>query len=126
MNKNKELTPLQQLRQNKREIKKQFKEDEERIASNWKYLTHNTGSVFFNTIFAGSKRLLESKGGEERIQTPFGSIGSSFSSIASGLASSLPMVWEFVQPMLIGFVVKKIKGLFTSKKKKRKKASDED
>lgn len=126
MSKNKELTPVQQLRLARKDLKHQFEKDEERIAANWKYLTHNTGSIFINTIFSSSKKLLEGRKGEERTQTPFGSIGS-FSAIASGIAGSLPMIWEIVQPMLIGFVVKKIKGLFSSKKKKKsKKDSDEE
>lgn len=124
MNKNKELTPLQQLRLQKSKYKKLYLTDEERLTKNWNYLTNNTSTVIFNTIFGGSKKTQENKEGlQERIQTPFGSIGS-FSSVFSGLASSLPLIWEVVQPMLINLAIKKIKGLFTSKKKKRKKNDD--
>lgn len=124
MNKNKELTPLQQLRLQKSRYKKLYLADEERLSKNWNYLTNNTSTVIFNTIFGGSKRTQENKEGlQERIQTPFGSIGS-FSSVFSGLAGSLPIIWEVVQPMLISLAIKKIKGLFSSKKKKRKKNDD--
>lgn len=124
MNKNKELTPLQQLRLQKSKYKKSYLADEERLTKNWNYLTNNTSTVIFNTIFGGSKRSQENKEGvQERIQTPFGSIGS-FSSVFSGLAGSLPIIWEVVQPMLISLAIKKIKGLFSSKKKKRKKNDD--
>lgn len=124
MNKNKELTPLQQLRLQKSRYKKLYLADEERLSKNWNYLTNNTSTVIFNTIFGESKRTQENKEGlQERIQTPFGSIGS-FSSVFSGLAGSLPIIWEVVQPMLISLAIKKIKGLFSSKKKKRKKNDD--
>lgn len=124
MNKNKELTPLQQLRLQKSRYKKLYLADEERLSKNWNYLTNNTSTVILNTIFGGSKKTQENKEGlQERIQTPFGSIGS-FSSVFSGLAGSLPIIWEIVQPMLISLAIKKIKGLFSSKKKKRKKNDD--
>lgn len=124
MNKNKELTPLQQLRLQKSKYKKSYLADEERLTKNWNYLTNNTSTVIFNTIFGGSKRSQENREGvQERIQTPFGSIGS-FSSVFSGLAGSLPIIWEVVQPMLISLAIKKIKGLFSSKKKKQKKNDD--
>lgn len=122
---NKQLTPLQQLRAEKRQLKKQYTAEGERLAQNWDYLSNNVGSIFFNTVLGSAKGLI---GGntklKESIPTPFGQ-SNSLHAVFSGLTASLPVIWEIAQPMLIGFFVKKIKNFFFSKKKKKlKKKSD--
>lgn len=118
-NKDRELTPLQQLRLTKGRYKKKYLQDGENLTKNWNYLSNNTGSVLLSSIFSSSKKMIDRKSdGAEGTQTPFGQIDS-FSSILSAVSGSFPIIWEVVQPMLISFAIKKIKGIFSSKKKKK-------
>lgn len=120
MSSNKQLSPLEQIRAEKLRLKTQYKSDGERLVQNWDYLSNNVGSIFFNTIINSAKGIIGGGSGQKnRIPTPFGQ-SSAFQSVFNGLTASLPMVWDLVQPMLIGFMVKKVKNLFSFKKKKKK------
>lgn len=127
MSKDKQPTALEILRAEKWELKKKYLADEEKLVQNWDYLSNNVGSIFFNTILSSAKSVIvgSTDRAKESIPTPFGQ-SSPFQSVFSGLTASLPMLWEIAQPMLLNFAVKKIKSLFTSKKKKKRKQADDE
>ena len=113
----KQQTPLQRLRQEKRRLKAMYTEDEKRLAEDWEYLTDNIGSLAFNSIVKDAffPALLKT-GGES-------SGKSGVHGILNTLTASMPLIWEIVQPMLMGYLIKKIKNIFSSKKKRKEKAS---
>lgn len=126
MSKDKQPTALEILRAEKWELKKKYLADEERLVQNWDYLSNNVGTIFFNTMISSAKSVmgLSDNKSKESIPTPFGP-SSPWQSAFSGLTASLPMLWDIAQPILINFVVKKIKGLFSSKKRRKKVKDDE-
>lgn len=114
-NKN-ELTPLQSLRQEKRRLKALYEEDEKRLSEDWTYLTNNIGHLAFSSIVKSTKSSLL----PSLLKTTRKSSDEAGSNnLLNILSLSLPVVWEIAQPILVGFMIKKVKSLFTSKKKKK-------
>ena len=111
------LSPIQKIQQEKKDLKRLYEADGERLSENWDYLTNNIGTLTLNTLFKSTKN-------------PSGKPESSSSSLASkigghpilsSLSLVLPIVWEIAQPMLFSYMIKKVKSLFSSKKKETKK-----
>ena len=114
-------TPLQRLRHEKRKLKALYEEDEKRLSEDWQYLTDNIGQLTFNSIVKGAKdsffpSLLKSN----KTPTPFDKEGGGYT-LLNILSSSLPLIWEFAQPVLFKYAIRKIKSMFTSKKEDKKK-----
>lgn len=112
MNKS-EPTPIQRLRQEKRRLRELYTQDEKRLAEDWEYLTDNIGYLAFNSVVKGAKdsflpsllaprKDTSGKGGALNI-----------------LMQSMPLIWEIAQPMLVGYLVKRVKNMFSSKKKRK-------
>lgn len=114
-----ELSPLDKLHQEKAILKQEFSESEDRLSAHWSYIRNNLGSIILSTAVRGIGRQLgiikrEEPQTEEKKSNGFlqGLLGSTI--------VATPFIWEMVQPMLMGFVMSKIKSLFTRKKKKKK------
>lgn len=110
------LTPLEELRQEKELVRLECKEGEERLSEHWAYLSDNAGSLIFQSTinsvlsvfgFGGSSK---SKKRQEETSTSSG--------LLSGLTAYYPVIWEIVQPIIWRFVIKKLKSIFSGKKKK--------
>ncbi|BES60316.1 MULTISPECIES: hypothetical protein [Dysgonomonas] len=131
-----ELTPIEKLREEKARLTCECAEQEQHLLERVGYARENfgrllIGSVFSSTksgfgdifsLFTGGKKSRSRQKEDEDIEEE-----SSISRFAPMLMGAAPLIWEVVQPMLIGLVVKKIKSLFTKKKKKvikNKKASE--
>ncbi|NDV77654.1 hypothetical protein [Dysgonomonas sp. 511] len=119
--KNNQTSPLDELRLEKEIVKRQCEESEDRLAEHWDYLTDNAGSLIFNGLLGGifGKRggRASSSGQEKRVSSS-GIMSNIAPGIFSGLSSFAPVVWDIVQPMLWGYAIKKVKSIFSSKKKK--------
>ena len=113
------ITPLELLRQEKEIVKREVNDSEARLAGHWNYLNENIGTLLFssaiNTAFRklGLKASKESENKAEKAQSP-----GIFQSIFGGFMTVSPLIWELVQPMLMGYAMKKVKSLFTRKSKK--------
>lgn len=112
------LTPLEELRQEKELVRLECKEGEERLSEHWAYLSDNAGSLIFQSTinsvlsvfgFGGSSK---SKKRQKETSTSSG--------LLSGLTAYYPVIWEIVQPIIWRFVIKKLKSIFSGKKKKEK------
>ena len=121
--KSNKLTPFEQLKEDKRKLKQTYQEDAARLQDNWDYMTEHMGILLFNTGLATVKSVMKGKRKKEKEKSPFTFLDSlkanpsmSFMNIVN---TALPFVWEIAQPMLLGLVVRKIKNLFSSKKKKK-------
>lgn len=116
MTKNK-LTPLQILRQEKEIAKRECTESEARLAGHWSYLSENATSLVFQSAIDAVLHKFgfghRSRSGEDS-SSEGGQRG-----LLSGLAAYYPMIWEIAQPLLLRFAMKKIKSLFSRKKKKK-------
>lgn len=108
------MTPLEELRQEKEIVRRECKESEDRLAEHWVYLSDNAGSLLFQSAvnvvlgafgFGGNKKKKEEE-------------SSSSHGLLSGLTAYYPVIWDIVQPLLWRFFIKKIKSLFSGKKKK--------
>jgi hypothetical protein len=101
------LSPLEQLRYEKEELETLFAEQEMRISDKFSYLGNHWGGMLMRSIFSPKHS------------------GSGTSAKASGIisnitnSSTLPVVWNFVQPYLIGMATNKVKGFFFNRKKKK-------
>ncbi|NDW09921.1 hypothetical protein [Dysgonomonas sp. 520] len=101
------VSALDQLRKEKEELEASLVHQEERLAKEMKYISHNWGSLLLKSIF------------------PFGSGSSNSkkkdSSPISGIMrfsnDILPIAWGIAQPFLIGILTKKVKNMFFGKKK---------
>lgn len=121
MTKNK-LTPLELLRQEKEVAKRECVESEARLAEHWSYLSDNASSLIFQSAINGVLRHFgfgpkeKNKDGE--------SSGIANNGFLGAFTAYYPVIWELVQPMLIRFVIRKVKSIFS--RKKNKKQRDED
>ncbi|WP_029905463.1 hypothetical protein [Prevotella sp. 10(H)] len=129
MKKNK-LTPLDELRREKAIVKRECAESEDRLAGQWLYFSDNAGSLIFHSVVNVVLRQFgfghKAKSREEEDDSNSG--GGVMHGLLSSLKAYYPVLLEILQPVLLGFVVKKIKSAFTSKKKKKRKYyyDDED
>lgn len=131
------LSPLQELRLERCRLKEECAEYEDKLKGNWYYAKGNFGKLTIGTIFSSAKNGIgdlfslvsgkkhNSEKEEEEEDRPS-------SVITQMMLGAAPFIWEMVQPMIVGMIMKKVKSLFgggEKKKKqvkKKKKASDLD
>lgn len=129
--KNNKLSAMDELRQEKMRLAEECASQEKRLRETLDFAKGNFGSLLLGSVFSSTKS------GLSGIMSLFGGGKSSSkvknkddedeSSSSSGswlmpmLVSATPLVWEIVQPMLVGMVLDKVKSLFMPSKKKRKK-----
>jgi hypothetical protein len=113
------LTPLEELRREKEIIRRECKDSKERLAEHWLYLSDNAGSLLFqsavNTVLGAFGVGGSKKKKQEEISTS--------NSLLSGLTAYYPVIWDIVQPLIWRYLVRKIKSLFSGKKKKKRKGN---
>lgn len=115
---NNRLTPLEKLREEKALLKIECNESEDRLSEHWIYVRSNLGSLVFHSAVRGVGRQLGLV--KEEKNEPQ---GKKTSGLMQGLIGSAvfaaPFVWDIVQPMMMGFLIGKVKNLFFGKKKKK-------
>ena len=114
------MTPLEQLRQEKVIAKREVNESEDRLAVHWNYLHDNLGALLLNgAVNAAFKGLgFKSSHKEETVAKSKVQSPSLFKTVLGGLTAASPLIWELAQPMLMGYAMKKIKSIFSGKKKR--------
>lgn len=124
------LNPLEELRLEKDIVRRECEVSEYHLAEHWSYLSDNAVSLLFNTAVNSivgklgfSNRIGKSKEKEEEHEQSHSPLGI-FQNVVSGLTAYSPLIWEIAQPLLWRFAVKKIKSIFSGKKKKRKDDDD--
>lgn len=124
-NKNNSQTPIDRLKEDKRRLKAVYQEDARRLQDNWNYMSEHLPILFVNTALNSAKLVMNNKKKKQKEKGPF----SFFNSLGAGpsismigiVNTALPILWDLAQPMLVGLSFRKLKGLFSSKKKKKKK-----
>lgn len=111
------LSEIEELRLKKNELIQECRLIEEDLKYRTSYAKSNVGSLLMNTIVSSAKNgfsdLFIPGSKKKKKESSKSSLG-----IGSILATSTPLIWEIVQPLLIGIAVKKAKSIFTRKKKK--------
>lgn len=107
------LTPLEELRFEKEILRRECESYKEKLAGNLEYAKGNFGHLLMGSVFSSTKS------GFSDVLSVF--TGKKSKSEGSGtgkmLLSLSPLLWEIAQPILLGFAVKKVKSVFTRKKK---------
>lgn len=120
-----ELTPLDELRQEKAVLKQEFLDSEERLTNQWSYVRQNIGSIIFYNSMKGLGRqfgLVKKGNSTESVSSSSGFMSNMYSSFqAYG-----PMIWEITKPLLMKYAFKKMKSIFSSDKKKKKDKDDDN
>lgn len=123
--KNNKICPLDELRQEKEILRRECSESEERLGEHWSYFQNNVSSLLFQSAVGSFSRKLgfggSSSSKDHKDKGGGGSLANGlFQGALGGLIASAPILWDLAQPMIIRFVVKKIKSIFTGGKKKKK------
>lgn len=123
-NSDKKRTPLQELRFEKAQLKRACKIKEEEMSSRLSYMYENLGSILGSALLQdigkrfgfGGKSKHSRDSHEDPDNTPPSS--SIKQTVLNGLQITYPYIKEFAQPLILGFVASKVKGLFHRDKKK--------
>jgi hypothetical protein len=113
------LTPLEELRQEKAIARRECAESEERLGKSWTYLSDNAGPLLFQS--AMNTVLRQFGFGPKEKSKDTDSDGVVHRGLLGTLMAYYPIVWKIVQPMLLRFVIRKIKSIFSGKKKKKRR-----
>lgn len=128
--KNNKLSAMDELRQEKMRLAEECASQEKRLRETLDFAKGNFGSLLLGSVFSSTKSGLSgimSLFGGGKSSSKVKSKDDEDESSSSGswlmpmLVSATPLVWEIVQPMLVGMVLDKVKSLFMPSKKKRKK-----
>ncbi|MDR2954468.1 MAG: hypothetical protein LBV43_05260 [Prevotella sp.] len=114
------ISPLDELRKEKELAKIECEASEVVLAEQWAYLGDHAVSLVFNSILHGvTDKLGFGSKEQSKSQKVIGSGGGGFlNNITSNLGAYYPLLWDLLRPVLWAFAVKKVKSIFTGKKKK--------
>lgn len=111
------LSEIEQLRLEKNKLIEECKFYEDELKHKTAYCKNNFGQLFLNSIVDSAKNgfsdLFSPGSKKKKKETSGFPLG--FGQI---LATTAPLLWEIVQPLLIGIAVKKAKSAFFRKNKK--------
>ena len=111
------LTEIEKLRLEKKQLIEECYQYEDQLISKWYYTKNNFGHLIANSFLSSVKssfsELLGGKSPDDKTTS------SRSSKIGQILIAATPAIWGFIQPMLIGLAVKKIKSLFLKKVKSK-------
>ena len=114
------MSEIEQLRLEKNKLTQECKLHEEEFKYKATYSKNNFGSLLLNTIVDSAKNgfseLITPSSKKKKKTTNESSSSFGFGTI---LATTAPLLWEILQPLLIGIAVKKAKSAFSRKKKKK-------
>lgn len=126
MKKSNKISPIEELRAEKEQLKSEFATTEEQMLARVDYVANNFGSILLNT-FLGSfgqhfKKPSTVKSTDDNQVNETGSTTINSSSVMqtvwAGLQVTYPYLIEIAKPIILAFITSKIKGIFTKKKKK--------
>lgn len=123
MKMHKKRKPIDILRAERTKYKKAYQKEEAVLAEKWKYVNDNLTSLAASSLINGFMSSFGFGGSHASKETALANNaenrpGINLLKTVTGVAmTSLPLVWDFVQPLILRSVIKKIKGLFSQKKK---------
>lgn len=123
MKTHKKRKPIDILRAERTKYKKAYQKDEAVLADKWKYVNDNLTSLAASSLINGFMSSFGFGGNHASKETALADTGENkpafnFLKTVTGVAmTSLPLVWDFVQPLILRSIIKKVKGLFSGKKK---------
>ena len=129
------LSPLQELRLERSQLKNECAEYEQKLHGNWQYAKGHFGRLAVGTVISSAKNgigdLFSLVSGKKQNPEEEETEDKSSSVVTQMLLGAAPFIWEMVQPMVVGMIMKKVKSLFGGGEKKKikkvkKKASDLD
>jgi len=110
------LSPIEELRAERKALKLEVKMHEDRLKDNLMYAKHNWGTLLLSSVVSSSTNSVKSlfgfssEGGDEE--------GHGHSSLLDKIISIAPLAWSILQPILLGMITKKVSSFFFGKKKK--------
>lgn len=120
------ITPLEQLRQEKEIARQEVLDSEARLSGQWVYMRNNLSVLLVNSVIdttlkgfglkSSKSDSNKAKNKDEELQSP-----GIFKSVLGSMAALSPLIWELVQPMLMSFALKKVKSIFSGGDKKKRK-----
>lgn len=126
-NSNQKISPLEELRAEKEQLKAEFSATEDKILSQIDYASNNFGSIVMSALLGSfSKHTKKSDTNKHREDAPLNSEQSVNASstvmetVWAGLQLTYPYLIEIAKPVVLSFVTNKISGLFKKKKNKSK------
>lgn len=115
------ISPLQSLRQEKQLLREDCQELEQELTYHWTYVKHNIGSLILSSAVSGVMHKFGfGKTNTDDSNAIEASGASMFQNVMNALLASSPLIFEMAKPMLTGFLIDKVKSIFTRKKKKKK------
>lgn len=116
------LSPLQELRLERSQLKNECTEYEQKLQGNWQYAKGHFGRLAVGTVLSSAKSgigdlfsLVSGKKQNSEEEDKSSSV------VTQMLLGAAPFIWEMVQPMIVGMIMKKVKSLFGGGEKKKKK-----
>lgn len=113
------ITLLEELRQEREIVRQECIESEDRLTEQWNYLSDNASSLLLDSAVSGIASWLGFGHKEKAKEESESSSGNIVQTAWNGVMAYYPLIWEIVQPLLWRYAVKKVKSLFSGKKKKR-------
>lgn len=118
------LDALEALRIEKEDLREECSESEANLTEHWEYVRDNIGSLLLSSAIGSAKRKLGFGGSKNKVQVDDEDQHSNSKGWLQGLTGGLfaisPFIWEIIQPMMIDYGIKKVKSIFSRKKKKSK------
>lgn len=119
------LSPLQELRLKRSQLKNECTEYEQKLQGNWQYAKGHFGRLAVGTVLSSAKSgigdLFSLVSGKKQNSEEEEEEDKSSSVVTQMLLGAAPFIWEMVQPMIVGMIMKKVKSLFGGGEKKKKK-----
>ncbi len=119
------LSPLQELRLERSRLKNECTEYEEKLLGNWHYAKGNLGRLTVGTLLNSAKNgigdLFSLATGKKHNENEDQEEDKSSSVVTQMFLGAAPFVWDMIQPMIVGMIMKKVKSLFGGEKVKEDK-----
>lgn len=106
------LSPIEELRKEKLLLREDVKQHEEALKNNFVYAKNNLGNLILSSAFSYSVNSMKNA---------FGLGGTSTSEKKGFLDKAVTIItniWPFIEPIVIGFITKKLTGFLFGKDKK--------
>lgn len=118
------ISPLEELKLEKQRLQDECEIQKVRLLNKYEYAKKNLGTLTLGSTVSTTKSGLSGifslfSGKHKNSDNKTNNLTTS--GFSQALSSFTPVVWEMAQPILLGFVLEKVKSIFKSKKKKKKK-----
>lgn len=128
MKKSKKISPIEELRSEKEQLKSEFTTTEEKILSHINYVADNFGSILLNAFIGSFKQHFKKSDFIKKATDPLTdetdnsrtTSSTVMQTVWAGLQLTYPYLIEIAKPVASAFVTNKLSGIFKKKKKNNK------